>query len=357
MKMWMRIIGLCAGASALMACSAGDTGAVGEDVDTRNDSIYAASGSLWQNKSIPVCWENPGDDEVQRGWVQDQITKTWDAVASLSFTGWQECAATSSGIRIQISDEGPHTKGLGDRISGKPSGMVLNFTFTAWSPACQGKEELCIRSIATHEFGHALGFAHEQNRKDKPGNCSAERGGGDGDLVVGKWDLGSVMNYCNPKYNGNGSLSQSDIDGVRLAYDTGLDGLIVNQLDDKCLGVAGAGKTDGAPVIARPCQGGDNQRWSFVKRADAYYTIVSRSSGKCLDVTGVSKANGGRIQQSSCSGGDSQAWRVEAGGVTSLQAKHSGRCLDLTGSSQGNDVPIEQWDCGGGANQQWSLKN
>jgi hypothetical protein len=237
------------------------------------------------------------------------------------------------------------------------AGMVLNFTFNAWSQSCHGHEEFCIRSIATHEFGHALGFAHEQNRKDKPGNCSAEPGGGDGDLVVGSWDLGSVMNYCNPAYNGNGSLSQSDIDGVRLAYDTGLDGLIVNQLDDKCLEVAGSSKSDGAPVKAHPCQGGDNQRWTFSKRADGYFTIVSRSSSKCLDVAGASKVNGGTIQQSSCSGADSQAWAVESGGTTRLRAKHSGRCLDLTGSSQGNDVPIEQWDCGSGDKQRWSLKN
>lgn len=357
MTTWTRILGLCVAAGALFSCSATDTNAPVEDIAAANDSIYAASSSIWQNKTIPVCWENPGDNGAERGWVQDQIGKTWDAVSSVTFTGWQKCAASSSGIRIHISDEGPHTKGLGDEIDGMHAGMVLNFTFNDWSPSCKGKEEFCIRSIATHEFGHALGFAHEQNRKDKPGSCSAERGGGDGDLVVGEWDLSSVMNYCNPEYNGNGSLSQSDIDGVRLAYDTGLDGLIVNQLDDKCLEVVGSSQSDGAPVKARPCKGGKNQRWDFTKRPDGYFTIVSRSSSKCLTVAGASKSNGGSIQQSSCSGSDSQAWAVESGGTTRLRAKHSGRCLDLTSSSQGNDVPIEQWECGAGEKQRWSLKN
>ncbi len=356
MTTWMRITGLCAGASALLACSPADTGVAPEATDTDPEAIYAASSTLWQNKNIPVCWENPGDDAAERGWVEDQIAKTWDAVSSVHFTGWQACAASSSGIRLHIADAGPHTKGLGNQIDGVDAGMVLNFTFNSWSPGCRGQEEFCIRSIAAHEFGHALGFAHEQNRKDKPGDCSAETQGGDGDLVVGSWDLGSVMNYCNPAYNGNGKLSKSDIDGVRLAYDTGLDGLVVNRFDDQCLEIAGGGATDGAAVVAHPCQGGDNQRWSFVKRADGYHQIVSRGSGKCLDVTGSSQENGGRIQLWSCSGGDNQGFTVESGGVTRLRAKHSGRCLDLTGKSQDSDAQIEQWDCQGGEDQRWSLK-
>ncbi|MEP7125205.1 MAG: RICIN domain-containing protein [Byssovorax sp.] len=357
MTTWMRIIGLCLGTSALMACSATDTAALDEATDTQDDSIYAASSTLWKSKDIPVCWENAGDNDAQRWWVQDQITKTWDAVSSVNFTGWGKCQNGSSGIRINIDDSGPHTKGLGNQIDGVAAGMVLNFTFNNWSPACHGQEEFCIRSIAAHEFGHALGFAHEQNRKDKPGNCSAESQGGDGDLVVGSWDLDSVMNYCNPAYNGNGNLSQTDIDGVRIAYDQGLNGLIVNEFDDRCLDVYGASQDDGAPVVAHNCNGGNNQRWSFEKRGDGFYQIVSRSSGKCLDVTDWSKDNGGRIQQWSCSGGDNQAWAVETGGSTRLIAKQSGRCLDLTGWSLDNAVPIQQWDCHDGDNQKWSLKN
>lgn len=36
--------------------------------------------------------------------------------------------------------------------------------------------------------------------------------------MVGGWDIDSVMNYCNPDWNGDGSLSNGDIAGVQQFY-------------------------------------------------------------------------------------------------------------------------------------------
>jgi YVTN family beta-propeller protein len=98
--------------------------------------------------------------------------------------------------------------------------MNLNFTFRNWNQACLADQEHCIRVIAVHEFGHALGFAHEQNRPDRPATCTDAPQGTQGDTLVGAWDLQSVMNYCNPTYNGNGRPSATDIEMVQRYYGT-----------------------------------------------------------------------------------------------------------------------------------------
>lgn len=211
---------LCAAPSA--GCLAGpddvdvDPGA--ERVAEDESELYVSSGDIW-GSTIPVCWENPSQaNAVEREWVHMAAVNSWQAQSNVKFTGWGACSGPlASGLRIRIADEGPHTEGLGDDLDGVPSGMVLNFTFNNWSTGCQSMRQFCIEAIAVHEFGHALGFAHEQNRSDTPSWCDQEQGS-DGDTLVGAWDVDSVMNYCNPDWNGNGELSTTDIQGVRQYY-------------------------------------------------------------------------------------------------------------------------------------------
>jgi hypothetical protein len=173
-----------------------------------------------------VCWEGTGND-TQKGWVKSAVTGSWSSVINMNFTGWGTCGANSTGIRIRVSDERPHSA-IGTDLNGRAGGMVLNFTFQYRDSnnkqpfaACIGNEQSCIRSIAVHEFGHALGFQHEQTRLDDPLSCNEEGArSGPGDTDFGDWDQSSIMNYCNPSWNNGGVLSENDKKGALFLYPT-----------------------------------------------------------------------------------------------------------------------------------------
>jgi hypothetical protein len=192
-------------------------------VNAKPNRSFPLDTTIWQNLNIPVCWEDINQNAFLRGQVKDAVESTWELNSQLDFTGWTQCpTGLFDGIRIGVKDtvNGPHVQELGNELEDVQDGMILNFAMRNWKMPCPnsvGKTN-CIKLIAVHEFGHALGFTHEQNREDKPGTCTLDKQGNDGNVIFTEWDIDSIMNYCNPHRTESSKLSSVDILTVQTYY-------------------------------------------------------------------------------------------------------------------------------------------
>ena len=142
---------------------------------TKNPKAYVASATIWDpdnsnaqrglsgRLNISVCWLNPsGAYQRTMRLTRAAVTATWEYYGNVSFVGWNKCDEQATGVKILISDERPQSV-YGRYANSKSRSMILNFTFSKERiDDCQNRADTCIYSIAVHEFGHALGFLHEQ---------------------------------------------------------------------------------------------------------------------------------------------------------------------------------------------------
>ena len=151
--------------------------------------------------------------------------------------------------------------------------------------------------------------------------------------------------------------------------DTSFASVAVAQHSQQCLDNTDRRTTDGNPQQQFPCDGGDQQLWTFrpVAGVADTYTVVSRQTGKCLNVNGSSTADGAAVQQSACTGAPNQQFTLRkvtyAGNDPhdyQLVARHSGRCVDVNGVSTAARAVVHQWTCkpagqNSPLNQTWRL--
>jgi hypothetical protein len=197
--------------------------------------LAAKKVRLWteNNNVIPVCWETYGYDR-EKDIVQAAVTQTWGEYADLKFTGWGICpsggisgSATEKQVRIRLSPQGKDKNGRyinagGDGVSrfgmealssAVDQNPGISMSFAPDGSADKGRVEY----VGVHEFGHTLGFIHEQ---DAPNHNAAHcTGSTDANATsLTNYDPDSVMNYCNRDGNMKGYLTVKDINGVIKIY-------------------------------------------------------------------------------------------------------------------------------------------
>ena len=116
-----------------------------------------------------------------------------------------------------------------------------------------------------------------------------------------------------------------------------------------CLDVYGAKRDPGTGVIAYPCHGNENQRFTLPAPNTAGEIRVYGTL--CVDAFGAAGGLGDSIVVWPCHGGPNQQWSVTpAGEIKGI----NGRCLDIRGASGEPLTPVILWDCHGGSNQRWT---
>ena len=185
--------------------------------------------TLWTTRGnrIPVCWITPGFEREKR-IVRQAVLDTWEYYADLSFTGWDDCPAQGDAqlVRVRINNHDATDAGAGGSAALgtnalSQAGLAANVNLGFNPDGSADKQR--VEYIGVHEFGHVLGFEHEQDlpgNVEGPAHCDQTAGIDPNGVPVTAFDRNSVMNYCNADGNGQGRLTDIDILGVRAVYGT-----------------------------------------------------------------------------------------------------------------------------------------
>ena len=218
---------LSAFVGAVLLLFAADAGAQERTPGTTSQPLTIKKVRNWTENGnvVPVCWETSGYDR-EKLIIKEAVTGTWEWHSTIRFTGWAACPTGGSAmhVRIRLRPQDDSNAGAGgsaelgmDALSSAvDNDPGMNLSINPDGTAEKGRVEY----IGVHEFGHVLGFIHEQ---DTPGNVEGpayckSSGNEANSSSLTAYDRDSVMNYCNRDGNAKGNLTDIDVAGVQAVY-------------------------------------------------------------------------------------------------------------------------------------------
>lgn len=405
----------------------GGAEAIGATAELEQELVGITTG-YWTGSPpmIPVCWINPNDSAVAqldgggtvpestlRLWVREGIEGSWARFGRVNFTGWGTCPAwnpaTNNAIRLSIKNSGGSYTCVGKPgCVASQQGGVWNIYYDsepppAGSPWCRSSTDnlrKCVRSMAIHEMGHALGFGHGEEQPNYagatgPGGCTNLA-----DLVwppwrtYGSYDYDSIMSTCAQGFadplTDKQQLSRNDIAALQTAYGRRVAGQVVNaqarclsnnnvpndksfiwdcdeaagqiwtrNWAEKSFKVATNGVTwalDSIPLV--PWTRTDTS--AYVSNQEHYWPTANIKlrgyGGMCLELVNGSTANYTHVRATDCCDSGScdtwQRWTIASDQTIRYGDHTSTKCLTMWTN---NGDPAAILDCGGYANQKFAF--
>ena len=217
-----------------------------ENVAPVHEELYFLSAfGKWPNGRVPVCYAPDGNNQALLAEAKTVLADSWGQAANITFVDWGPCVTGcnnpdlpsmvvvhfAAGTRGETSPRGPAPANSGQgrcmppEYPCCPTPGVTSVTLISNDT---DRFHQRFRYEVIHEFGHALGFAHEQERPDnwqqgtpicnKFDNGTMAQPGG---TYETPFDYASIMDYCSQEQVLGGYptfLSSGDILGVRKVY-------------------------------------------------------------------------------------------------------------------------------------------